>query len=280
VPRTDVVFASIHRFTDRRAPSRDGNGFAVNYADKARALELYVFPVREGQVQFGLKGGVYEAGQFAPYLLVYKKTSSPSLPIPFLATTYIPDMQGSVDNQNLIGIINAGHVGSFLLKRSAETPYKFQLQCREKIHQYISCRMIARPSLPSQPSIEGEPSYKFDYFKSNTDDKDAFLMIIFFRALCFHMTQNAVSGGTSEVSKFILYRHDKPTPEQMLVTSGLVFHEGDTWNNFELVIPDHLLHQWVHSLPWPNNINERKVYGGQQAQSVGPGPSSASKRKK
>ena len=94
-------------------------------------------------------------------------------------------------------------------------------------------------------------------------------MRIFFRALCFHMSSRAELDETEEVSRFIMYRHDEPTPNQSLVTSGLVLSERNTWKEYKITIPSFFLHKWVNFFPCADNINERLVYGGQPAQFLG-----------
>jgi hypothetical protein len=266
-PRTDIVFASIHGFTDIKMK---GAGFTVNYADGRRGLDFYSFPVSDGEVRFGLKLGVFESLQYAPSVLVYKKISPQSEPNPFLATTYIPDLQGLLDTNNLLGVIEAGSVGSFYLKRSAATPYQFRLLCTSNVARFISCRMTATPVLPTQEPLKGTPDYTFDAFRCNkAGDMDNFLMCIFIRALCFHMASRSGSDGSAEMCKFIMYTHDDPTPGQSLVTSGLLFSATNTWRDYTMEIPNFPLHKWVHSLPLSGNINERILYGGQLPLSEG-----------
>ena len=104
-------------------------------------------------------------------------------------------------------------------------------------------------------------SYTFDEFLSNKADMDIELMCIFFRALCYHMASRSGSDGSAEMCRFILYKHDIPTPGQLLVTSGLLCSDTNTWRDYTMEIPNFHLHKWVHSLPFPKNINERIVYG-------------------
>ena len=202
---------------------------------------------------------------------MYKRIDSESLPIPFLATTYIPHTKGVLDCNNLIGLMQAGSAGSFYLKRSAVAPYQFRLQSATHLASFTSCRMIGTPFLPTQDSTEGmgKVSYTFDEFISNKADMDIELMCIFFRALCYHMASRDVSDGSEEMCRFILYKDDEPTTEQLLVTSGLLLSDTNTWKDYTMEIPNFHLHKWVHSLPSPKNINERIVYGVQPPLSQG-----------
>ena len=258
-PKTDIVFASTHGFTDYRLCTLDGAGFTVNYADHRRALDIDYFAVSDGKVQFGRKSGFFEDSQYSPSILVYKRIDSESLPIPFLATNYIPHTKGVLDCTNLIGLMQAGSAGTFYLKRSADAPYQFRLQSATALDLWTSCRMIGTPFLPTQDSTE--VSYTFDNFVSNKSTMDIERMCILFRALCYHMASRSVSDGSAEMCRFILYRHDIPTPGQLLVTSGLLCSDTNTWRDYTMEIPNFHLHKWVHSLPFPKNINERIVYG-------------------
>ena len=201
---------------------------------------------------------------------MYKKQSSGILPIPFLATTYIPQTHGLPNYMNLIGTMQAGRFGAFYLKRSEKAPYKFRLQSSIDLHHYIECRMIAKPFMQTQDTMQSPASFTFDLFSSNKPDTDNILMCIFFRALCFHMASISGSDGPAEMCRFIMYTDDVSTPRQRLVTSGLLFSSTtNTWRDYIMEIPNFHLHKWAHSFPLPNNINERILYGCQPPLSLG-----------